>query len=170
MSRVLESHSRGVDRQSAWDYFLDVVPKELPTMTKSQSQGWFCIFCECRGLTSPCSYKSGYIYMCCFVHLLSCTVTRPFSTEEIVQIALLVIVTTLLVALLLTLAVCYLRYGQGQFCRFSANRDNKQHIYRLCFASVCDIGVLWLNTWMDQIQTLPMHHAGFLKGRIFNCR
>jgi len=56
--------------------------------------------------------------MCCFVHLLSCTVTRPFSTEEIVQIALLVVVTTLLVALLLTLAVCYLRYGQGQIADF----------------------------------------------------
>jgi len=33
-----------------------------------------------------------------------------FSREEIVQIALLVVVTALLVTLILTLAVCYLRY------------------------------------------------------------
>ena len=53
-----------------------------------------------------------------FVCLLSDAVRGSFSTLEIVQIALLVAVTTVLVALLLILAVCYLRYGLRQFADF----------------------------------------------------
>jgi len=53
---------------------------------------------------------------------LMCAAVRDdgvFSTEEIVQIVLLVVVTALLVTVLLALAICYLRYLTSWFSRFT---------------------------------------------------
>jgi len=52
------------------------------------------------------------VMWCCVVW---CAVGRggSLSTEDIVQIALLVVVTGLLITLILTLAVCYLRLTHG---------------------------------------------------------
>jgi len=64
-----------------------------------------------------------------FAGLLSCAVRNSLSTEEIVQIALLVVLTTLLVAVLFTLAVCYLRYGEQPIADLLATMIMVQLIY-----------------------------------------
>ena len=87
--------------------------------------------------TSPLYAKHTYRCICVTVYVLYtfilclvwCAVRDggAFSREEIVQIALLIAVTALLVSLILTLAVCYIRFLQNWFSVLTKRSFNDVH-------------------------------------------
>ena len=168
-SRVLEFHSRGVDRQSRMGLFSWCCSQGVTYNDQITNPRLILHI-----LWMPYINIAMFLQVWLHLHVLFCTSVVMYSYSSIFHRR---------DSADCTAGRCNYSAGgtpsntcsllsqvrTGTDSRFLANRDNKQHIYRLCFASVCDIGALWLNTWMDQVQTSPVHHAGFLK-RIFNCR